>query len=36
VVNVWTGVKSGGNDPAGVFTRVSGSDPLPAVTVVAG
>jgi hypothetical protein len=36
VVEVWTGAKAGGNDPTGVFTRVSGSDPLPAVTVVAG
>jgi len=36
VVEVWTGVKAGGPAPTGVFTRVSGCDPLPAVTVVAG
>jgi hypothetical protein len=27
VVDVWTGVKTGGNDPVGVYTRVSGCDP---------
>jgi len=36
VVEVWTGVKAGGTDPAGTYSRVSGLDPLPALTVVAG
>lgn len=36
VVEVWTGVKAGGADPAGVFTRLSGCDPLPSLTIVAG
>ena len=35
VVNVWTGAKIGGNDPAGIYTRESGCDPLAALTVEA-
>ncbi len=35
VVNVWTGVKQGGNDPVGVYTRVTGCDPLAMLTVEA-
>jgi len=35
VVEVWTGVKSGGNDPVGVYTRVSGCDPLASLTIAA-
>jgi hypothetical protein len=26
VVNVWTGIKAGGNDPTGIYTRVTGCD----------
>ena len=33
VVNVWTGTKSGGNDPIGIYTRESGCDPLASLTV---
>ena len=36
VVEVWTGAKRGGNDPVGVFTRLSGCDPLTSLTVAAG
>lgn len=36
MVEVWTGVKAGGNDPAGVFIRISGCDPLVALTIKAG
>jgi hypothetical protein len=36
VVNVWTGVKHGGNDPTGQFTRISGCDPVASLTVEAG
>jgi hypothetical protein len=35
VVEVWTGVKHGGTDPVGTFTRISGCDPLAALTVEA-
>ena len=35
VVNVWTGTKSGGNDPTGTYTRTTGHDPLATVTVEA-
>ena len=35
VVNVWTGAKAGGNDPAGIYTRASGCDPLASLTVAA-
>ena len=33
VVNVWTGMKSAGNDPAGQYTRVAGCDPVAMLTV---
>jgi len=36
VVEVWTGVKHGGNDPVGTFTRISGCDPLASLTIEAG
>ncbi len=36
VVNVWTGVKSGGTDPVGIYLRESGCDPLTSLTVEAG
>ena len=35
VVNVWTGAKTGGNDPAGIYQRVSGCDPAATLTVAA-
>ncbi|MCX6909129.1 MAG: hypothetical protein NTY01_13955 [Verrucomicrobia bacterium] len=35
VVLVWSGVKTGGNDPAGLYTRVDGLDPLALLTVEA-
>ena len=35
VVNVWTGTKSGGNDPTGTYTRVSGCDYSATLTVEA-
>ena len=35
VVNVWTGIKAGGTDPAGVYTRVTGCDPTATFTVEA-
>jgi len=33
--NVWTGIKQGGNDPTGTYTRVTGCDPLATMTVEA-
>ena len=33
VVNVWTGIKQGGNDPTGSYVRLSGCDPLPTLSV---
>ncbi|MCX6900210.1 MAG: hypothetical protein NT105_16120 [Verrucomicrobia bacterium] len=33
VVQVWAGVKSGGSDPVGVYTRVAGCDPLASLAV---
>ena len=36
VVNVWTGMKPGGNDPVGTYTRISGCDPLATLTVEVG
>lgn len=36
VVEVWSGVKAGGADPVGTYTRVSGCDPLASLAVVAG
>ena len=35
VVEVWTGIKQGGNDPAGTYTRTGGCDPLAMLTVAA-
>ncbi len=35
VVNVWTGSKTGGSDPAGIYSRTSGLDPLATLTVEA-
>ncbi|MBI5688018.1 MAG: hypothetical protein HZC54_23340 [Verrucomicrobia bacterium] len=34
-VLVWSGVKAGGNDPVGVYTRVDGLDPTGTLTVEA-
>ena len=36
VVEVWRGVKPGGTDPVGTYTRISGCDPLAELTVEAG
>ena len=36
VVQVWTGMKPGGNGPIGQFTRIGGCDPLASLTVEAG
>ena len=36
VVNVWTGTKTGGTDPVGIYQRESGCDPLASLTVEAG
>ena len=35
VVVVWNGVKLGGNDPTGQYTRVSGCDPTATLAVEA-
>ena len=35
VVNVWSGRKSGGADPVGTYTRVSGCDPVASLSVAA-
>ena len=35
VVLVWSGVKTGGNDPAGLYARVAGCDPLATLMVEA-
>ncbi|MCG3149258.1 MAG: hypothetical protein PCFJNLEI_02718 [Verrucomicrobiae bacterium] len=35
VVPVWVGVKAGGNDPVGDYTRVAGCDPLPVLSLAA-
>ena len=35
VVNVWTGAKTGGSDPVGIYARISGCDPLASLTVEA-
>jgi len=35
VAQVWAGVKSGGNDPTGLYTRVAGCDPTATLTVEA-
>ena len=34
-VRVWSGVKTGGNDPSGIYTRVGGCDPTETLTVEA-
>jgi len=36
VVNVWTGIKQGGNDPTGQYTRITGCDPAPVLVVEPG
>jgi len=33
VVEVWTGMKAGGNDPTGIYTRVTGRDPTQTLSV---
>ena len=33
VVNVWTGIKHGGTDPTGVYTRITGCDPVAALAI---
>jgi hypothetical protein len=33
IVEVWRGMKSGGTDPVGTYTRISGCDPLAELTV---
>ena len=35
VIDVWTGAKHGGNDPVGIYTRVSGCDPVATLTMEA-
>jgi hypothetical protein len=35
VVDVWSGSKSGGTDPVGTYTRVSGCDPTASLSVTA-
>ena len=35
VVEVWTGIKSVGNNPTGTYTRISGCDPTATLTVEA-
>ena len=35
VVNVWTGIKQGGNDPTGDYVRLSGCDPAATLSVEA-
>jgi hypothetical protein len=35
VVEVWRGEKSGGTDPVGTYTRISGCDPLAALAIEA-
>ena len=35
VIPVWVGVKAGGNDPTGVYTRISGCDPTATLTIEA-
>lgn len=35
IIDVWTGTKSGGNDPIGTYTRQSGLDPLATLAVEA-
>ena len=35
VVNVWTGIKQGGNDPTGQYARLTGCDPTATLAVEA-
>ncbi len=35
VVEVWSGVKAGGTDPVGIYTRVSGCDPVATLAIAA-
>lgn len=35
VLDVWSGTKTGGNDPTGIYTRISGLDPLASLTIEA-
>ena len=35
VMDVWTGTKTGGNDPTGPYTRLSGCDPAAMLTIEA-
>ena len=35
VVNVWTGIKHGGSDPTGQYTRLTGCDPTAMLTAEA-
>lgn len=35
IVNVWTGIKQGGTDPAGDYPRLSGCDPTVGLSVEA-
>ncbi len=35
VVNVWTGMKTGGNDPTGTYSRLSGLDPVATLSIEA-
>ncbi len=36
VVNVWSGIKPGGDDPVGEYIRVAGCDPTASLMVEAG
>ena len=35
IIDVWTGTKQGGDDPTGVYSRLSGLDPVATLTVEA-
>ena len=35
IIEVWRGIKQGGNDPTGTYTRISGLDPLASLTIEA-
>ena len=35
LANVWTGIKQAGNDPTGVYARITGCDPTATLTVEA-
>ena len=34
VVNVWTGIKQAGNDPTGIYTRITGCDPAATFSII--